>query len=297
MFLEEIYLHRSNAVSLVDELKLNDHKSLKAFISYFSPTNTNVFVGAYSTYVASEDNPASFAKFLRIAAPYHNERELIEYLEKVGIRTASTKAKPVTETQRYSEIRTALLEAYDVIEADVDPNRKKRSVLKQHEAAQLALLEQSIEAGRRAVFVTADNKLRRAVKNNRRLSPLLDSLISHLGLIQLVDLLVGLDVDPGALRRLLWTVQVADAQTALKTYLLTRALEHYDAAMLFRMGELLDEFVHTYANQAELEAVKLTGVKGDDQPKTQRFLDRMNDEFFAYVAGEMKRLKNAERKK
>lgn len=66
VFLEEIYLHRSNAVSLVDELKLNDHKNLKAFISYFSPTNTNVFVGAYSTYVASEDNPASFAKFLRI---------------------------------------------------------------------------------------------------------------------------------------------------------------------------------------------------------------------------------------
>jgi hypothetical protein len=147
------------------------------------------------------------------------------------------------------------------------------------------------------VFVTADNKLRRAVRSNRRLNPLSDSLISHLGLIQLVDLLVGLDVDPGALRRLLWTVQVADAQTALKTYLLTRALEHYDAAMLFRMGELLDEFVHTYANQAELEAVKSTGAKGDDQPKTQRFLDRVNDEFFACVADEMKRLKNAERKK
>lgn len=51
---------------------------------------------------------------------------MIEYLEKVGIGTASTKAKPTTATQRYSEIRTALLEAYDVIEADVDPNRKKR---------------------------------------------------------------------------------------------------------------------------------------------------------------------------
>lgn len=101
----------------------------------------------------------------------------------------------------------------------------------------------------------------------------------------------------GSLRRLLWTVQVADAKTSLKNYLLTQALEHYDAAMLFRMGELLDEFVHKYANQAELEAVKLTGAKGDDQPKTQRFLDRVDDEFFAYMADEMKKLKNAQRKK
>lgn len=297
VFLEEIYLHRSNAVNLVDELKLNDHKNLRAFISYFSPTNTNVFVGAYSTYVAQTDNPGSFSKFLRATAPYQDEKELVEYLDKSGIRTAWTKTRSAAETKRYAEIRSALLEAYDVVEAESDPARKKKDVLKQHEAAQLALLEQAIEAGRRAVFVTADNKLRRAVRASRRLKPLLDPLISHLGLIQLVDLLVGLDVDPGALRRLLWTVQMADAQAALKSYLLTRALEHYDAAMLYRMGDLLDEFVHKYANQAEMEAVQLTGAKGDAQPKAQRFLDRIDDEFFAYMAGEMKKLKDAQRKR
>jgi hypothetical protein len=90
---------------------------------------------------------------------------------------------------------------------------------------------------------------------------------------------------------------VADPQTALKNYLLTRALEQYDAAMLYRMGDLLEEFVHKYANQAEMEAVQLTGAKGDAQPKTQRFLDRIHDEFFAYMAGEMKKLQDAQRKK
>lgn len=296
VFLEEIYLHRNHAVSLVDELRLNDRKNLTAFINYFSPTNTNVFVGAYSTYVANTQNAVSFTKFLRTTAPYENETELVDYLAKVGIRTAWTQARSGAETKRYADIRTSLLEAYDEVEATSDPNRKKKDVLKQHEASQLALLEQAIEAGRRAVFVTADNKLRRALRTSRRLSPLLDSVLSHLGLIQLVDLLVGLRVDPGALRRLLWTVKVADAQTALRNYLLTQALEHYDAALLYRMGDLLEEFVNKYANQAEMEAVQLTGAKGDAQPKTQRFLDRVDDEFFAYMAEEMTKLKNPRRR-
>ena len=115
----------------------------------------------------------------------------------MGIRTAWTKSRSAHETNRYADIREALLEAYDVIEGEVDPARRKKSVLKQHEANQLALLEQAIEAGRRPVFVTADAKLRRAVRASGRLRPLMDSLISHLGLIQLVDLLVGLRVDPG----------------------------------------------------------------------------------------------------
>ncbi len=295
VFLEEIYLHRNSAVSIVDELQLDKRDNLKTFVSYFSPTNTNVFVGAYSTYVAGEKHPEPFSKFLHATAPYQNSEQLVKYLDGYGIRTAWTRAKTQSETEKYADIRTALLEAYDVLEADTDPNRRKKSVLKQHEAAQLALLEQALEAGRRAVFVTADNKLRRAVRASQRLRPLLDFLISHLGLIQLVDLLVGLKVDPGALRRLLWTVQVADPTTALKNYLLTRALEHYDAALLYRMGDLLDQFVHKYVGEAELEAVQLIGAKGDEQPKTQRFLDRVDDEFFAYMAEEMRKMKTMER--
>jgi hypothetical protein len=295
VFLEEIYLHRNSAVSIVDELQLDKRDNLKTFVSYFSPTNTNVFVGAYSTYVAGEKNPEPFSKFLRATAPYQNSEQLVKYLDGYGIRTAWTRAKTQSETEKYADIRPALLEAYDVLEKDTDPNRRKKSVLKQHEAAQLALLEQALEAGRRAVFVTADNRLRRAVRASQRLRPLLDFLISHLGLIQLVDLLVGLKVDPGALRRLLWTVQVADPTTALKNYLLTRALEHYDAALLYRMGDLLDQFVHKYVGEAELEAVQLIGAKGDEQPKTQRFLDRVDDEFFAYMAEEMRKMKTMER--
>lgn len=291
VFLEEIYSHRNNAARLVDELQLNERENLKAFISYFGPTNTNVFVGAYSTYVANEDEPEPFSEFLAREAPYRNEGQLITHLEKSGIRTAWTKAKSGAETQRYAEIRTALLEAYDVLEDEVQPDRRKAAILKQHEANQLALLEQAIEGGRRAVFVTADSKLRRAIRASRRLRPLLDSLISHLGLIQLVDLLVGLDVDPAALRRLLWTVQVADAATALKNFLVSRMLEDYDSALVFRMGDLLDEFAHKYAREAELEAVHVMKVRAGDQPRTQRFLDRVQGEVLAYMAEEMKKLK------
>jgi hypothetical protein len=296
VFLEEIYLHRANSIKTFEELGLDKLENLKAFISYFSPANTNVFIGAYSTHVANTKSPLSFAEFLDTEAPYRNEEQLISHLEGVGVRTAWTKSRSAHETKRYADIREALLEAYDVIESDIDPARRKKSVLKQHEANQLALLEQAIEAGRRPVFVTADAKLRRAVRASSRLRTLLDSLISHLGLIQLVDLLVGLRVDPGSLRRLLWTVQVADSATTIKDYLLARALEQYDAALVFRMGDLLDEFSRKYAREAELEAIRLSSIHAEQQAKTQRFLDRVQDEMFAFMAEEMKKIRKQAKK-
>src|SRR5271166_1972863 len=293
VFLEEIYSHRNNAAKVVEELKLDKLDNLKAFIGYFSPTNTNVFIGAYSTFVANSTSPPAFREFLDSTAPFRNEAELVDFLKKEGIGTAWTKSRSSSATKRYADIRSALLEAYDVIEEESDSSRRKRDVLKQHEATQLALLEESLEAGRRAVFVTADNKLRRAVRASGRLRHLLDSLISHRGLVQLVDLLVGLKIDPSSLRRLLWSVHIADDKTVLKSYLLDRALDHYDAALLYRMGDLLDEFVYKYSHQAALEEVKLTYVDAREQATTQRFLDRIQDDFLAYLAAEFKKYKGS----
>jgi hypothetical protein len=115
VFLEEIYLHRANSIKTFEELRLDKLENLKAFISYFGPANTNVFIGAYSTHVANAKSPLPFSEFLETEAPYSNEEQLISHLEGVGIRTAWTKSRSAQETKRYADIREALLEAYDVI--------------------------------------------------------------------------------------------------------------------------------------------------------------------------------------
>jgi hypothetical protein len=63
------------------------------------------------------------------------------------------------------------------------------------------------------------------------------------------------------------------------------------------MGDLLDEFATKYAREADLEAVRLTKVIGGEQPRTQRFLDRVQEEMFSFMAEEMKKLKSQKAKK
>lgn len=84
VFLEEIYLHRANSIKTFEELRLDKLENLKAFISYFGPANTNVFIGAYSTHVANAKSPLPFSEFLETEAPYSNEEQLIRCDEDRG---------------------------------------------------------------------------------------------------------------------------------------------------------------------------------------------------------------------
>ena len=59
------------------------------------------------------------------------------------------------------------------------------------------------------------------------------------------------------------------------------------------MGDLLDEFSDKYAHEAKLERVQITKVQAEEQPTTRRFLDRIEDEFFSFMADEMRKLKGA----
>jgi hypothetical protein len=117
-----------------------------------------------------------------------------------------------------------------------------------------------------------------------------DVLLSPRNLLQLVDLLVGVDVDPSSVARLLWSVQAADERAIVKDYLIARALPHYNAALVLKMGDLLDRYVDRILREANLEKVNLKAVSTQQRAVTSKFMDRVETEVFASLADEVRKL-------
>jgi len=117
-------------------------------------------------------------------------------------------------------------------------------------------------------------------------------LVSPRNLLQLVDLLVGVEVDPSSVARLLWSVQAADERSLVKDYLIARALPHYNAALLLRMSDLLDKYVDRVLKEAKLEKVNLRATSTTQRLVTSRFMDRVENEIFASLAEEVRKLED-----
>jgi predicted nucleic acid-binding protein len=295
-FLNEVVSNRKIAMDLVTELSLEDEERLRRHILFFGADRVNVFVGAYATHVAKNRGASlPFEDFLNSVAPYSNEREAGEFLEAQGMAVVSSHPKSAKEQIALNELSMKLEAAYDAKTA-ANPSYYKPTILIKHEASQLALLAAARQAGRRAYFITADKKLR-AIVGEEAFTGLRDALMSHMGFVQLIDLLVGIGVEPSSLARVFWSVRAIDEEGVLRNYILDLALKKYDAALLLDMGEVLDGTIRDATKSADLEDVLLmpSDVRDEDAGKTTRFLDRVEDAFFGEMAREMKRREEQKR--
>jgi hypothetical protein len=289
VFLNEIVTHRKLAISFVEDFALEDRDTLTRRVQYFGADNVNVFVGAYSSWIAN-GHEGTFAEFLSEVAPYSDEYELAEFLREKGIRVGSTKRRGPADVKLYEGIKDRVIDGYDRAEFGFEDGDRKALVLKKHEAAQVTVLLEAIKEGRRAILVTADKSLRRVVAG-LRIRELKDTLISHRNLVQLIDLLVGVPIEQASLSRLLWTVRIADDASAIKDYLIARALPQYDAALTLAMSDMLDGAVDRIIREAKLEDVKFGSGAAEERAKELKFLDRVEGEVFAQLAQEVKKLK------
>jgi len=292
VFLDEVVSHRRKAIEFVKAGGLDDRETLLKRIQYYGADKVNVFIGAYSRWASTDKQSEglSFGAFLAQEAPYETVAQLKGFLSKQGFKVASTVPKDPASVSSLAKIEEALDAGYDIEEASLDRRELKVPLLKKHEAAQLFAMHLDMEAGRRPILVTADTKLRRAVGLSS-ISTLKDSLISPQNLIQLVDLLVGIDVPPAFLARLLWSVRAVDDAAMLKDYLLSRALPTYNEALLLKMNDLLDSYVDQYVKQAKLEKINLMATGTEESLKTSRFMDRIEKEVFASLAIEVEKLR------
>jgi hypothetical protein len=288
VFLDEVIGHRRKAIDLVAGNALEEATILERRILYFGADKVNVFIGGYSTWIKSKRSDKSFAAFLAEVAPYNNHKELQDFLSSKGISIISTAPKDQADVIFANDILNQLLDAYETEEKGFSTADQKPTILKKHEAYQLSIMYKNIAAGQRVMLVTADNRLRRMVGKS---DPMLrDALVSPRNLLQLVDLLVGVDVDPSSVATLLWSVQAADERAIVKDYLIARALPHYNAALLLKMGDLLDDYVDRILHEAKLEKINLRAVSVPQRQVTSKFMDRVEDEVFASLAQEVRKL-------
>lgn len=285
-FLNEVVSHRSNALRLVERGRLENPDRLLRFIELTGADYTNVYVGGYSSEVGQLDEPISFSQYLTNVAPYSTEPDLAAFLKTHGIITASADPADSKERDLYIQVQMALNHAY---EHDAHSRREsKPEVLIRHEAQQLARLLRELDGGTRSVFVTADSRLRRLAKGDTlgRVSP---ALFSHTGLLQLVDLLIGLDAEEESLSRLLWAIEARDDRDALRGYFIDLALRRYDAALAMSMPQLVEQVVDRAAHAAERDGVQFAFFRdGSDIERTFDFLDKFEEEFYALMAAELK---------
>lgn len=136
----------------------------------------------------------------------------------------------------------------------------------------------ALEAGRKPLFVTADRRLM-GLCRGAILGRCANAMVSHLGFVQLIDLIVGIETDKRALGRLMWSLGFSDERTAIRNYLIDVALQHYDDAMVMAMWEVVDRISDEAAKAAQAERVSMFPQKEEDRARTSAFLDRFEQDF------------------
>jgi hypothetical protein len=238
VYLNEIISHRRNAEDYAKELGADFEELARMDAMYHGVANVNVFIGAFANTRENED--ISFQDFLNRVAPYKTEPELRRWLSERGFDVIDAK-----KGDRYVAIYTYLEKAY----ADGLAGGK-RPILIEHDALQLSLLDQETRAGVNTFFVTADRALQGAIYDSR-FAPLAAMMMSHVGLVQFIDLLLGGIAGGDGITELLWSARISDRAKAVRSLFTSRALEQYDEAMTLELSQVV-EHASEHASQ-ELE--------------------------------------------
>lgn len=280
-FLNEIIAHKNIARREVDMMGLDDPEELRRHIMYYGAQTTNVFVGAFGSWVGRLHENIRFDDFLREAAPYETVPELTAFLDQKGIQTVPLGFSD-EEMSDFYRIKNALEDAYEM-----DPRSmhdRKSPILIEHEARQLARLGLDAHQGFRSVFVTADERLRGLLKGSI-LSQMSSATMSHVSFVQLIDLLVGVEGDPVSLSRLYWGGGTLVEQAMILNYYTNLALGYREEAMAMTLPEVLGTLVPEAVNAAKQFGIMLfPGGSVESKARTALFLDRFEDRFFANMA-------------
>jgi hypothetical protein len=276
-FIEEIVSHRKLAIQMVEDLDLEDPEKLAQHVLFYGGDASNVFVGGYAGVVGREKRKLTFTEYLRDAAPYTTEAEAAKFIGTLGIGML-----PMRFTDKhggvFAEIFATLLSNYESDHYD----RPKDSILIRHEAQQLTQLDRDAAEGRRSLFVTADAHLRRILQRDMRFRKLAGSVVSHLGLIALVDVMVGLEADTRSITRLVWATPHHDQERALFDYFVRLALANYSDGMTMGIQEAAQRVATEAKQQANSEDIDLFGSSPKNLSDTAKYLDRYSNKFFEY---------------
>jgi hypothetical protein len=255
--LNEIVSHRRNAVEYSAQAGEDFPMVARIDAIYHGVPNVNVYVGAYANWVENHGSIA-FKDFLSRVAPYTTELQLRRWLTAQGFDIVDA-IKGARFPAFYSRLETAYAAqlAYG-----------KGPILIEHDAIQLSMLDAELTKGDKALFVTADRQLQGAISEGKDRG-VADTLISHVGLIQFVELLLGGIADGAGLAELLWSARISDRSQAVRSYFTTRGLEQYDEGLAMAMPSVIEKFAEAAA--AELDRIGANPDAEDPKKRAEAF--------------------------
>lgn len=268
-YLNEMISHKAAAVSYVKEAGDDFDALARSDAIYHGAGNINVYIGAYVNMVAN-GQVSDFDGFIKRVAPYSNEMELRRWIEKQGFVVVNS-AKNSVYTKLYD-----FLERSNATRLEFG----KQPILIEHDALQLALLDADRSKGERVLFVTADRALYEDISSSD-FGHLAEFMVSHVGIVQIVDLLVGSKGDERALGELLWSNKVSEKAQRVRSYLTMEALTKYDAALAMDMHAVVEAQSEAIAKELERVGADLESHEPKTRVKAFRSLGSLEANFFA----------------
>lgn len=281
-FLNEIVSHRQLAIDSMAERSGEGALWAERSAGLLGTANVNVFIGAYFNF--RESNPGvPFLKFISEAAPYRTEKELKRYLESMGFEV-------LRDADSQKKESGALLHTLEKFYAGKLEHKQKTAIVVAHDAAQLAILNSDLSSNVRSIFVSADRGLRFAL-NEGGFSSISNSIMTHLGLSQLVELLIGRLPAPRGMASLLWMSSVSSDTSRIRNYLISLALKEHDVAMAMAMSDVVSNIAEDASMELESKGLSIefgeSGARADFNKVMEGyevdFFKRMNAEARKYT--------------
>lgn len=272
-YLNEIISHKNLALEYAREAGADFEMVLRSDASYHGPAKINVFLGGFANSIYN-GLATNFIDYMNKVAPYKSESDLRKWLEKQGILIVSS-----AKTPPYPEIYGLLERANS---SRLLRSEGKEIVLVEHDAAQLTLLETDRSNGERSLFVTADRLLLNDIQAGK-FSALSEFMISHVGLIQLIDVLIGLGDEDRSLGDLLWSSHLSERKEQLRTVLTLEALDKYNTALTMRMSDVAEAQAERVSKELERKNMRLDSNDPKRRVEAFRSLNTLKADFFENV--------------
>lgn len=256
-YLNEVISHRNLAINYYTEAGAEFSKVARSDALYNGVANVNVFVGAYANWV-DQNSDIEFLKFLAEHAPYRNEAALKTWLSNQGFTVV-----PSIKNARYSEYYSSLEISYAG-----SLSAGKRPILIEHDAIQLAILREELDRGDRSLFVTSDRGLQNIVSELKGLS-VSEAIIGHVGLIQLIEVMLGGISEGAGLTELLWSSRISNRTQAIRSHLVSLGLSEYHDGIAMTMPEIIERFSELATSELERAGADLDSE--DPKRRVQAF--------------------------
>lgn len=281
-FLNEIVSHRRLAVEAMEANQGEGAIWEERSVGLFGTANVNVYVGAYFNF-RNGDKGVSFRDFLHQVAPYETESHLRKHLEKLGFEV-------VRESQVDTLDTSGILHCLEKFNADKLEQQRKSPVVLRHDAVQLAIINAELAAQKRSVLVSADRGIRLALEAGSY-GTVANAILTHVGLTQLVELMVGRVPAPRGVASLLWMSPVSSDAERIRSHLVGLALREHDVAIAMHLSDVVGDLAEDAGFELSRKKLKLDNESAQDKAQVSSILERYEKDFFKKMNREVEKRK------